>query len=174
MTTITSFVPSNIRPFRFNATFDREQYEVIITWNISAQRYYINVYGLDGTWVVTVPLIQTPPARAINSVSYDPFMNQVVVKLVDPTLWPVPLSPGGLATRPGTMIDYTLENFTPDTYNGTFRGMHVNEVTFFYPMETDPGPVLITGSVSRKLNMVAGVFQTSSLIYRNSAFEVDP
>jgi hypothetical protein len=174
MTTVTPFLPSNIKPFSFNALLDAGNYQITVTWNVSAQRFYINVYGLDGSWVITVPLIASPPARPIASVKYDPFMNQVLVTMVDPSLWPVPLAPGGLVTKPGAMIDYTLEYFQPTAYNGIFRGMHINETTFSYPMATDPGSVLILGSVSRKLNMVQGVFAISSLIYRNGAFEIDP
>jgi hypothetical protein len=52
--------------------------------------------------------------------------------------------------------------------------MHINPIKFTVPMSTDPGPVNIMGFLSRRLNMVAGVFKTSTLVYRNGAFEVDP
>jgi hypothetical protein len=45
---------------------------------------------------------------------------------------------------------------------------------FTIPVSTDPGQVIILGVVDRVLNMVAGVFQTSTLIYRNGAFETNP
>src|SRR5215475_13717233 len=110
MTMIIPFLPSNMRPPTFTATLDGVNHKIILTWNISAQRYYVNVYDDSGAWVVTVPLITTPPARKISSVSYDPFKNLVNVQLTDPTTWPIPLPPGGLITKPGTIIQYTLEN----------------------------------------------------------------
>jgi hypothetical protein len=116
----------------------------------------------------------TPPSRRLATAVFNPFRLVLEIGMVDPTLWPIPLSPGGLATKPGTVIDYTLEGFTPDTYNGLYRGIHVNETSFTVPMNNDPGPVSIIGSVARKLNMVAGIFKTSTLVYRNNAFEVDP
>jgi len=174
MTIIIPFVPSNIRRFSFQAVFDDINCKVETTWNVSAQRYYINVYTSDGTWLLTVPLIQSPPARDINSVSYDPFRLRLIIQMVDPSLWAIPLSPAGILTAPGTVIDYTLEKFQPTIFNGTYRGMHINTVTFEVPMKVDPGPTVRLGTVSRYLNMIASIFKTSTLIYRSGAFEVGP
>jgi hypothetical protein len=174
MTTVIPFIPSNIKPYSFPVTLDGNTYSVTVTWNVSAQRFYINVYDRSGAWIVTVPLITTPPNRKIESVNYNPFQLVLEVIMVSPTLWPIPLSPGGLSTSPGTIIDYTLEGFNPTTYNGKFRGMHVNGNMFTVPMATNPGSLIVMGAVSRKLNMIAGVFTTSTLIYRNGSFEIDP
>ena len=174
MSTIVPFIPSTTTRFKFPAQFDNGKYTVEVSWNVSAQRYYIDVYGADGAWVITTALVQSPPARALEKVVYDPFRLALIYTMVDPTLWPVPLSSGGLNTKPGILVDYTIEGFQPTTYNGTYRGLHINEVTFSIPWATDPGSYTIIGSVSRYLNMVATVFNTSSLIYRNGAFEVNP
>lgn len=174
MSTIIPFVPSNIIPPSYNMTFDGNPYNVTVKWNVSAQRYYLDIYDLAGNWIITTPLVSTPPGRAIQSAEYDPFLNIVTVDMVDPTLWPIPLSHEGLATRPGTIIEYTLAGFTPNTYNGTFRGMTVNETAFTIPMPNDPGQVVVLGTVDRLMNMIATVFQTSTLVYRNGAFEVNP
>jgi hypothetical protein len=174
MTTVVPFLPSNLYQPKFLVELDSQDYEIRITWNISAQRYYINVYGLDGTWIITVPLLATPPARRIASAAYDSFRKVVTMKMVDPTLWPIPLSPAGLNTPPGMMVDYTMHDFTPDTYNGKFRCMKIDGVSFSFSMDTDPGPIVILGSVSRMINMVAGVFDISTLVYRNGMFEVNP
>jgi hypothetical protein len=129
---------------------------------------------MNGAWVITTALVSTPPARAIDEAYYDPFLNQVTIVMVDPSLWPIPLSPEGVAVPPGTMVDYTLEGFVPDTYNGTFRAMQLGPISFVFPMTTDPGPVVIVGNVNRVINMVAGIFTTSTLAYRNGSFEVNP
>jgi hypothetical protein len=93
--------------------------------------------------------------------------------MVDPSQWPIPLSSAGLSIPPGTIVDYTLENFDPIVLNATWRSLHINNTTFSFPLADDPGEVLIVGSVSRILSMVAGLFN-STLIYRNGAFEVTP
>jgi len=174
MATIIPFRASNLITPTFIANLDGDDYEVRITWNISAQRYYVNINAQDGTWMTTVPLIQTPPARDVDTVLWDILQGVLIVTLVDPSLWPIPLSPSGIGTRPGTVIEYTFENFVPSTYNGKFRGLHVNETTFRITMPTDPGLIQTPGSVSRYLNMAAGIFNVSTLIYRNGCFEVNP
>jgi hypothetical protein len=174
MTTIIPFLPSNLRAPQFSLTLDGSPYKLVVTWNISALRYYINIYDISGNWIITVPLLTTPPSRQISSVAFNPFLDIVTVKLVDPAAWPIPLSPGGIVMKPGTMVDYTLENFTPDTYNGLFRALQINTTTFSIPMASDPGPASILGTAARYINMVSGVFTTSTLIYRNGAFEVNP
>jgi hypothetical protein len=172
MTTIIPFIPSNLKAPSFDAMFDGNIYKVVITWNVSAQRFYINVYDSSGIWIITVPIISSPPARNVISAVYDPFLNIVDVTLVDPSQWPLPV--GGPITKPGTMIDYTLEGFQPNTYNGRFRCLHLNDTKFTFPMDTNPGPLAILGRVSRLLNMIDTVFQTSTMVYRNSMFEINP
>lgn len=174
MTTVIPFLPSNLFRPKFVATFDGTSYNVEVTWNISAQRYYINIYDLTGNWILTTPLVTTPPSRPIASVVYNNLRNVVTVQMTDPSQWPVPLSPEGLLTPPGTMIDYTLDNFVPAVLNATWRSMQVTPTTFEFPLATDPGQVTVIGFVSRKLNMISGVFTTSTFIYRNGAFEVNP
>jgi len=173
VTTIIPFIPSAVRPFSFPATLDGIVCNVIVTWNVSSQRYFINVYDNTGRWVVTTGLVASPPARSIDSVVYDPNQLNLNVFLVSPIEWPIPLSPGGLATKPGTIMDYTLEGFTPVIFNGKYRGMHITETHFIVPMATNPGIPVITGVASRLLDMVSGYFN-STLIYRNSSFEVSP
>jgi hypothetical protein len=174
MTTVIPFLPSNLVAPNFRATLDGTDYDVEITWNVSAQRYYINIYGLDGTWIITTPLVQTPPARKIQSIVYDIFQKAILVTMVDPSQWPVPLSAAGLNTPPGTIVDYTLENCDPTLLNQKWRSLHINSSSFSFPLASDPGSINILGSVNRLMNMISGVFQTSTLIYRNGAFEVTP
>jgi hypothetical protein len=173
MTTIIPFLPSNLFAPNFTVTLDGSPYNVIVTWNISAQRYYINIYGSNGTWVITVPLFQSPPARAVNGLVYDPLRRVMTVELVAPPLWPVPIGSTGTATPPGTIVDYTLENFDPALLNTKWRCLHINDTFFSFPLVNNPGQINILGSVSRYLNMVSGLFD-STLIYRNGAFEVSP
>lgn len=173
MTTIIPFLPSNLYPPKFRATLDGIDYDVVITWNVAAQRYYVNIYDLDGSWVITVPLIQTPPAREVVDTTYDNLRRVFTVSLADPSTWPVPLPPAGLATPPGTIIIFTLENFTPTSLNGAYKSLHINDTSFSFRLDNDPGQVTIFGTVSRILNMVGGIFN-STLIYRNGAFEVTP
>lgn len=173
MTTIIPFIPSNLRSPSFIAEFDGNDYNVVITWNISALRYYVNIYRQDSSaWIITIPLFSSPPARNVSSAVYDPFLNSVVVELVDPSQWPVPLGAG--ISNPGTIIEYTMEGFQPDTYNGKFRCLHLNNLQFTFHMPQNPGPILVLGRVSRLLSMIDTIFKTSTMVYRNGAFEINP
>ena len=172
MTTVIPFLPSNIMAPVFNATLDGNSYKVAVTWNVSAQRYYINIYSSTGVWIITTALVSSPPARAVVATQYDPFLSSVIVTLVDPSQWPIPL--GGPLTNPGEIVDYTLEGFQPNTYNGKFRCLHITNTEFTFPVIADPGPLVVLGRVSRFLNMVDTVFNVSSIIYRNGAFEINP
>lgn len=173
MTTIIPFLPSNIITPSISVTLDGIDHDVKITWNVSSQRYFINIYRKDdGAWILTTALISSPPARSVASAIYDPFLNAVDITLVDPSLWPLPLS--GPISKPGTMIDYTLEGFQPTTYNGKFRCLHRSPLMFTFPMPANPGPIVILGKVNRALNMIDTIFTTSTMIYRNGAFEINP
>jgi hypothetical protein len=92
----------------------------------------------------------------------------------DPSTWPVPLSPEGNLMPIGEMVDYTLSNFTPNTYNGKFRSLQISPTAFTFQLTTDPGPLQVMGNADRLLNMVDGLFTTSTLVFRNGAFEVSP
>src|SRR5215468_7578313 len=117
MTTIVPFLPSNMSVPSFLATLDGDNYRVYVTWNVSAQRYYIDIYTQNDEWVITTPMCATPPARRIESASYNPFRGVMTAKFVSPNQWPIPLSPAGLSIKPGTIVDYTLENFAPNVLN---------------------------------------------------------
>jgi len=172
MTTIIPFLPSNVTTPEFRARLDGEDHTIRITWNVSAQRFYINVYSADGTWIITVPLISSPPARSVLYAAYDPFLSVVTVDMAPYGGWTVPYA--GIATKPGTIIHYTLDGFQPNTYNGRYRCLHIQPLRFTFPMPRDPGPLVVVGHVSRLLNMIQSVFTRSTMVYRNGAFEINP
>jgi len=57
---VIQFAPTNNANFQFQATFDNSQYNVIVTWNIYAERYYINIYDINNTLILCVALIGSP------------------------------------------------------------------------------------------------------------------
>lgn len=63
MTTVTAvydFQPSTSAPFQFQPTLDGQQYTAVVTWNLFGQRFYLNLYRLDGTRVLTLALVGAP------------------------------------------------------------------------------------------------------------------
>lgn len=60
MTTLIPFNPAPNANFQFPCTLDGAPYNVICTFNAYAQRYYVNIYDLTGTLIMSRPLIASP------------------------------------------------------------------------------------------------------------------
>ena len=54
------FVPSVTSNFQFQPTFDGQTYNVILTWNLYGQRYFVNIYTLQNQLIVSLALIGSP------------------------------------------------------------------------------------------------------------------
>lgn len=61
------FTPGSV-PFQFQPTLDSQVYNVVVTWNLFGRRWYVNVYAVDGTLVVALPLVGSPQDHDINLV----------------------------------------------------------------------------------------------------------
>ena len=66
MTTYVDFSPSTTASFQFQPTLDGAIYTAIINWNLYGQRYYLNLYTLQGTLVLCIPLIGSPATYDIS------------------------------------------------------------------------------------------------------------
>lgn len=64
--TIVQFTPSATSAFQFQATLDGGSYTIIVTWNVYAQRYYVNIYDNYNSLIVTLPLIGSPSEYSIS------------------------------------------------------------------------------------------------------------
>lgn len=58
--TYIPFTPSATANFTFQATLDGKVYNVIVTWNLFGERYYINVYDSLQTLILSLPIIGSP------------------------------------------------------------------------------------------------------------------
>ena len=66
MTAIVPFSPSPNANFQFTPTLDGQQYTLIVTWNFAAQRWYINIYTLQGALVLCRPMTGSPPTANVS------------------------------------------------------------------------------------------------------------
>ncbi len=66
MPTTTAFTPTSQSTFQFQATLDGAAYNVEITWNVTGQRWYVNVYGAADVLILSLPLIGSPPGYPIS------------------------------------------------------------------------------------------------------------
>src|SRR5215831_14631339 len=101
MTTYIPFQPSNISAPTYMVTLDGNQYTMVVTWNVASQRYFINLYDVNGTLIFCVPLVTTAIGRPVQSMVYDS-KNQVIFG-----------SFGNAMYRPlGQIIRYVFSGFT--------------------------------------------------------------
>ncbi len=161
MTTYYPYVPSPSAPFSFQPTFDGNIYLVTVPWNLYGQRNYAVITTLDGTPVVTIPLVPSPPSIPIASVSW---------------------ANGTVTLTTATPHDYQqwltvavlISGCNPTAYNGNVLALVVDEMTLTYPLIQPPAAVTTVGIVDWIVNLVAGYFTTSTLAFRNGQFEVNP
>jgi hypothetical protein len=60
MTDYVNFQPTDTGPFQFQATLDGTQYNIVVTYNVYGQRYYVNIYSTQGTLIVARPMVGSP------------------------------------------------------------------------------------------------------------------
>jgi hypothetical protein len=162
MTTFT-FAPSPQAPWMFQPTLDGQIYTGVITWNLAAQRWYLNLYSLAGALVVAKALVGSPPAIPIAAVAWT--LGTATVTTQDPHGYP-----------PGATIVLTIAGVTPSGYNGTVSALITGPSTFTYSLASFPGLATAFGQVSYDINLVQGYFTTSTMVFRQASqqFEVNP
>lgn len=157
------FLPSNTSLFQFQPTLDGNLYSASVPWNVAGQRYYIALFALDGTRVLTLPLVGSDNADPIESLSWhNGFVDAVTVR------------PHGYIV--GKTIDLTILGCAPVAYNGRVRGWVTGRSSFQYPLAVDPGPAVQFGLADYVVDLTAGYFKDSRLVFRssNATFEVSP
>lgn len=163
MTTFINFVPSTVAPFSFQATLDGDQYNVVVTWNVFGQRFYVNVYAADGTLVVCRALVGSPTGLPVQAASWSQGRANLTTT-----------SPHGY--KIGTIITLTVTGMSPAAYNGTWQALITGPSTFSFPLASYPGASAAFGAASYNVDLVGGYFATSTLVFRQSSmqFEVFP
>jgi len=157
------FTPTGQAVFSFQPTLDGQQYSAIVTWSLFGQRWYISIYDVSNTLVVSEAVTGSPNPIGIQSVEWDAGL--VTVTTVEAHGYKV-----------GTIATLTIADMVPDAYNGTFECLIRSATTFTYPLLSDPGAATSIGSAAQNLNLVGGYFTDSSLVFREAAqqFEVSP
>jgi hypothetical protein len=161
VTTYYPYQASPSAPFSFQPTLDGAQYLATVKWNIYGQRNYLFLTQLDGTPVVTIPVVPSPPSVALESISW-----------TNGTVTAVTAVPHGYAI--GLLVQITISGCNPSAYNGAVLAYVLDAVTLTYPLIANPGMATMIGLVDWTINLVQGYFTTSSIVFRNSQFEVAP
>jgi len=169
MTTTYAFQPSSQAPFQFQPTLDGEVYNCTVTWNLfrggqgSTSPYYLNIYALDGTLVVSRALVASPVGITLQNLFWANGRAYVTTS-----------SPHGYLV--GTVVDLTLTGNLPSAYSGIFECLITGPSTFWFEVMPNPGPFTQLGVVTYDINLAQQYFQTSTLVFRDGVnnFEVNP
>jgi hypothetical protein len=161
MTTFYPFTPSQTQAFTFQPALDGTQYLVTVQWNLFGQRYYIFVTQLNGTPVVTMPIIESPAALPLASISWS---NGKVTAVTQ--------RPHGYQI--GLTVAINIVGCAPVAYNGSVFAFVLDAVTLVYPLTANPAGATIIGAADWTINMMNGYFFTSTMVYRNGQFEINP
>jgi hypothetical protein len=163
LTTYTPFQPPLNAPFSFQPTLDGQQYLCQVKWGLAGQRWYVQCTQLDGTPVFYLPLLGSEVGVAIQNVAW----NRGVVTLTTD-------QPHGYALA--DTINLTISRATAAALNGVWECLITGDDTLTFALANDPGASAMLGVLSYDINMAAGYFQTSTLVFRqpNQSFEVTP
>jgi hypothetical protein len=162
MTQQFTFRPSNAVAPSFQAVLDDRLCNIVLTWNVAGQRYYINIYNTSGNLVVARSLVETGESLSLNNLSW---ANGIVTAtLSQPQYW----------RRIGRIVEQTIFGCQPDAYNGNYRCLNLSPTKFSYPLVANPGQNIVAGLVDRRHDMLKPWFKTSTMFYRNGIFQVDP
>jgi hypothetical protein len=167
MTTIYPFQPSMQAPFQFQPTLDGAVYNCIVTWCLfrggkgSTTPYYLNIYSLDGTLVVSRALVASPVGVSVQNINWA--NGRAYATTISPHGYPV-----------GTVVNLSLSGNVPAAYSGIFECLITGASTFWYAVAPNPGPASTLGVVTYDIDLVEQYFQTTTLVFRDGVqnFEV--
>jgi hypothetical protein len=117
---------------------------------------------MDSVLIFAVPLIESLPSMTIVGATWDRQNARAVVTTEDPHPFVI-----------GAPVNVSIGGMAPNGYNGSGYALPLSTTEIAYPVATDPGAVTVFGFVDYLINMVKPYFQ-STLVYRNTMFEVSP
>ena len=136
-------------------------YSMVVKFNVSAQRFYFDLYDPAGTWLVSLPIVSSAPSVQIISWRYLPEQRAMLFVGAEPRFRTI-----------GELIDGTLEGVDPPSLNGRRRYQALSPTERIFPVAQDPGQIVQLGSVNHYVNLIDGYVPGWNMIFRNNAFEV--
>jgi len=163
MTTLIQFNPPPNQVFTFQPELDRQTYQASVMWSFFGNRWYLNLYALDGTLVFSKALIGSISAIPIQSLTWT---NGYAVATTE--------EPHGFNVL--DTLALTVRGCAPVGYNGLVRALITKANEFVYPIQVDLGEASTLGLVSYNINLAEGYFASSTLVFREASqqFEVNP
>lgn len=159
-TTFINFVPSLVEAPSFDVTLDGENYTCIVTWNVQAQRYYINLYTLNGALILCEALVGSSVGIDLEAISWANGFVTITTEI--PHMLKI-----------GSVIRASVVGAIPVEFNGLFEMLVTSPSTLRYQLGVNPGEATTFGAIQQNIDLVAGLF-TSTMVFReaNSQFEI--
>lgn len=163
MTTIFNFQESPLAPYSFNPTMDERVVAAQVRWSLYGKRYYLLMAELGGELIFNLPLIGSVTGFHITHIEW--LRGKVYVNTSFPHDFTL-----------GNTVDLTIRGCIPEAYNGRHRTYVNSPRQFIFDLPDYPGIPLIFGYIAFDIDIAAGYFDTSTIVYRtaNMQFEVNP
>jgi len=142
MSTFVDFQPSTQTAFSFQATMAGQQYTIVITWSLSGQRYYLNVYDLSQNLIVCRSLVSSGPV-----ITGQFTWSLGIASITTITPHNVPLG----------QVAAVWISQTDTVFDGAVQVLATGPSTLTYQLATNPNESNpVTGAVNFSLNLVDG------------------
>jgi hypothetical protein len=159
-----NFTPTAASAVSFQATCDGTQYNFFCPWNTFGQRWYIQCTDQSNNLIFYLPLIGSGsvcfPLAALSWSNLSG--GSVTAETLVPHGFPV-----------GTQPTLVIGGCTPTGYNGSFPCNILTATSFTYPLTTYPGVATALGAVFDSVNLAAGYFTTTRIVYRQPLAQVE-
>lgn len=163
MTTITPFTPSTSQAFSFQPTLDNQVYLGVVQYNQFGKRYYLVLQAQDGTIIFNLPLIGSPTGFTLATLGWADGIAYATTTVEH-------------SYTVGLVVDLTLTGCAPDVFNGIVPALITGPSSFQWLLPANPGIATGLGQVTQNINMAAGYFTNSTLVFSeaSSSFVVSP
>ncbi len=163
MATIYDFAPTPLEPYQFSPTMDDRVVTARVVWSLFGKRWYLQMNELGGDLIFMLPVIGSLIGFHILSMVW--LRGKVTLTTSFPHNFTV-----------GNTVNLTIRGCVPDAYNGPKSVFVLTPTQFQFDAPSFPGRPLILGDISFDVNIAAGYFNTSTIVYRtaNKQFEVSP
>jgi hypothetical protein len=141
--TTVPFVPSTTTAFSFQPTLNGITYNVVVTWNVFGQRYYINVYDLGGDLILCRAMVSSGPTLQA-SLSWNSSTLQAVATTALAHNVPI-----------GSVANLTVSGTNTD-FDGAWQAQATGPFTLSYALANPGQSAPVAGQVSFLWDLVSG------------------
>jgi hypothetical protein len=150
---------------------DGTVYNCTVTWNLFGKRPYLNVFSIDGTWLLTVALVGSPAALPLQAISWANGRATAITR-----------APHGF--KVGRVLTLTVSGCVPVSYNAVgVRALITGPSTIAWDIAANPGMATVLGQVAYNINLAGALtdpsngnilVSSSTLVFRepSQTFEV--